>query len=216
MPADASDTRKKLIDAAARSFAANGVFSASLLDITRQAGQRNRAALYYHFKTREGVLCAVLERHVDFLARREGELLEVALAAPDDDVASVVEAIVRPATELAGSGWSGRCFLLILAELVEEDPASLGDEVNAVLERTGGHAVYALLGERMRDVSPEIRIERFSLVTGFILRAVADRARSLGRKGRAGRQQLDQESFIRNLVAMVAASLVARIDEPLT
>jgi len=37
-------------------------------------------------------------------------------------VAAVVEAIVRPATELAESGWRGRCFLQILAELVEEDP----------------------------------------------------------------------------------------------
>ena len=114
MPADASKTREKLIDEAARAFAADGVFTASLIDITRRAGQRNRGALHYHFGSRAGVLCAVLERHVDFLARREGELLELALARPDDDVKSVVEAIVRPATELAESGWRGRCFLVIL------------------------------------------------------------------------------------------------------
>jgi AcrR family transcriptional regulator len=90
MPLDASRTREKLIDEAARAFAANGVFGASLIDITRKAGQRNRGALHYHFGSRAGVLCAVLERHVDFLARREGELLQVARAAPDDDVRSVV------------------------------------------------------------------------------------------------------------------------------
>jgi AcrR family transcriptional regulator len=75
MPPSAEDTRRKLVDAAARAFARDGVFSASLVDITRQAGQRNRGALHYHFGSRQGVLCAVLERHVDFLARREGELL---------------------------------------------------------------------------------------------------------------------------------------------
>src|ERR1700688_873006 len=122
MPLDASSTRNKLVDEAARAFAAHGVYGASLIDITRRAGQRNRGALHYHFGSRLGVLCAVLERHVDFLARREGELLEIALTKPDDDVKSVVEAIVRPATELAQSGWRGRCFLMILAELVEEDP----------------------------------------------------------------------------------------------
>ena len=78
------------------------------------------------------MICAVLERHVDFLAQREGELLEVAAARPDDDVESVVEAIVRPATELAESGWRGRCFLVILAELIEEDPASLDPDVSEV------------------------------------------------------------------------------------
>jgi AcrR family transcriptional regulator len=208
MPPDASDTRRKLLDAAARAFAENGVFNASLLEITRQAGQRNRGALYYHFGSREGVLCAVLEEHVDFLAAREGELLEIALRTPDDDIESVVEAIVRPAAELAESSPRGRYFLLILAELVQEDPASLDPEVSAVLARTGGEAVYALLADRMPDVSFEVRMERFALITVLILRAVADRGRSVGRR-RSGRPQLDPEAFVRNLIAMVAAAVSA-------
>ena len=159
-----------------------------------------------------GVLCAVLEQHVDFLSSREGELLQLALAAPDDDVGSVVEAIVRPAAELAESGWRGRCFLLILAELVDEDPASLGEEVSAVLAKTGGHAVYALLERRMGEFSQDVRTERFSLATGFVLRAVADRARALGRRRRAGRPQLDHEAFVANLVAMVAAAMSAPLE----
>ena len=209
MPPSAEDTRRKLVDAAARAFADDGVFSASLIDITRKAGQRNRGALHYHFGSRDGVLCAVLDRHADFLATREGELLALALEAPPDDVTSVVEAIVRPAAELAGSGWRGRCFLVILAQLVEEDQTALSPEVQAALARTGGFEVYALLGERMAAVTPEVQTERFSLATSFILRAVADRARSVNRKGRAGRQQVDQETFVRNLVAMVAAGMSA-------
>jgi len=209
MPADGSATREKLVDEAARAFASDGVFTASLIEITRRAGQRNRGALHYHFGSRNGVICAVLERHVDFLAEREGELLEIALASPDDDVTSVVEAIVRPATELAESGWRGRCFLVILAELIEEDPASLDPKVSEMLARTGGYAVYELLATRMADVSDEVRAERFALATAFILRAVADRARVLGRRGRRGRPQLEHDTFVANLVAMVAAGLSA-------
>lgn len=209
MPADASKTREKLVDEAARAFAEHGVYSASLIDITRQAGQRNRGALHYHFGSRVGVLCAVLERHVDFLARREGELLELALKRPDDDVESVVEAIVRPASELAESGWRGRCFLMILAELIDEDPASLDPQVSDALARTGGYEVYALLAKRMAAVSDEVRAERFALATAFILRAVADRARVLSRRGRRGRPQLEYEAFVHNLVAMVAAGMSA-------
>jgi AcrR family transcriptional regulator len=205
---DAESTRRKLIDEATRAFAEDGVFTASLIDITRQAGQRNRGALHYHFGSRMGMLCAVLERHVDFLSRREGELLEVAMARPDDDVESVVEAIVRPATELAESGWRGRCFLVILAELVEEDPASLDREVSDMLARTGGYEVYSLLEKRMAQVSESVRVERISLATGFILRAVADRARAVGRR-KGGRAQLDQEAFVENLVTMIAAAMSA-------
>jgi AcrR family transcriptional regulator len=208
MPSDASATRSKLIDEAARAFAEHGVFSASLIDITRRAGQRNRGALHYHFGSRNGVLCAVLERHVDFLAKREGELLDIARSRPDSDVASVVEAIVRPATELAESGWRGRCFIVILAELVEQDPASLDPAVSEMLARTGGYAVYALLEKRMAKVKPAIRVERVSLATDFILGAVADRARARSRRGGA-RAQLAQEPFIKNLVTMIAASMSA-------
>ncbi len=211
MPLDASRTREKLIDEAARAFAAHGVYGASLIDITRRAGQRNRGALHYHFGSRSGVLCAVLERHADFLARREGELLEIALEQPDDDVESVVEAIVRPASELAESGWRGRCFLVIVAELVEEDPESLDADVAGALAHTGGYVVYDLLAARMADVSPEVRAERFALATGFILRAVADRARVRSRRGRRGRPQLDYDEFVGNLVAMVAAGMSARL-----
>ncbi|HEY4377232.1 MAG TPA: TetR family transcriptional regulator [Acidimicrobiales bacterium] len=205
MPPSATETRRKLIDAATRAFAEDGIFTASLIDITRQAGQRNRGALHYHFGSRDGVLTAVLDRHADFLAAREGELLDVARRRPTDDVTSVVEAIVRPAVELAETGWRGRCFLVILAQLVEEDQAALAPEVQEALSRTGGYEVYALLGERMGPMSDELRIERFSLVTSFILRAVADRARSQERRARGGRQQLDLDAFVANLVAMVAA-----------
>ena len=104
VPPDASATRKRLLDAAAREFAEHGVWNASLIEVTRRAGQRNRAALRYHFGSREAVLCAVLERHVEFLAQREGELLAKALETAADDVGAVVEAIVRPAAELAASG----------------------------------------------------------------------------------------------------------------
>ena len=211
MPADRTEQRRKLIDEASRAFARDGVFAASLIDITRRAGQRNRGALHYHFGSRAGVLCAVLERHVDFLARREGELLAVALTRPDDDLASAVEAIVRPATELAESGWRGRAFLVILAELVEEDPASLDPDVATMLTRTGGYEVYDVLDERMGRLPAELRDERFALATNFILRSVADRARALGRRGKGGRAQLDHDVFVANLIAMVAAALGAPV-----
>jgi AcrR family transcriptional regulator len=219
MPRDASETRRKLLDAAALAFAEDGVRNASMVDITRRAGQRNSGALHYHFGSREGVLCAVLAEHVDFLATREGELLAVARERPDDDLRSAVEAVVRPAAELAESGWRGRCFLLILADVVEEDPANFGPELNAVLARTGGPAVYDLVVERMPALAPDVRVERLAVMTMVILRSVADRARNQGRtvrpaKGaavaaRRGRPQLGYEAFVQNLVAMVAGAVAA-------
>jgi AcrR family transcriptional regulator len=209
MPPDASDTRARLLDAAARAFARDGVFNASLIDITRQAGQRNRAALTYHFGSRDGILCAVLDRHAPFLARREGELLDIAMRASADDLAPVVEAIVRPAAELADGGWRGRCCLLIIAELTGEDMEQYSEQLQQVLARTGGNEVFALLTARTGFLTNSVRTERFSLIVMFILRAIADRARLLERRGGHGRPQLDYEPFVRNLVAMATAAMAA-------
>ena len=212
MPPDASKTRAALLDAAARAFARDGVFNASLIDITRQAGQGNRAALRYHFGSRDGVLCAVIQRHAEFLAHREGELLDV--AKRQAGLEAVVEALVRPAAELADSGWRGRCCLLIIAELTGEDREQYSPELQAVLASTGGDDVFALLTERTGHLTDELRTERFSLMVMFILRAIADRARILERRARHGRPQLAHEPFVANLVAMAAAALDA--SAPLT
>jgi AcrR family transcriptional regulator len=185
------------------------VFNASLIDITRQAGQRNRAALSYHFGSRDGILCAVIDRHAPFLARREGELLEIAKRARADELEPVVEAIVRPAAELADSGWRGRCCLLIIAELTGEDSEHYSRELQEVLARTGGNEVFALLTERTGFLTDDLRTERFSLMVMFVLRAIADRARLMDRRGRHGRPQLDYEPFVRNLVTMMAAAMTA-------
>jgi AcrR family transcriptional regulator len=209
VPPDASNTKARLLDSAARAFARDGVFNASLIDITRQAGQRNRAALTYHFGSRDGVLCAVLDRHAPFLASREGELLDIATRAPADDLEPVVEAIVRPAAELADRDWRGRCCLLIIAELTTEDMAQYSQELQEVLARTGGNEVFALLTERTGFLSDSLRTERFSLMVMFILRAIADRARLLERRDRHGRPQLDYEPFVANLVSMAAAAMAA-------
>lgn len=188
--------------------------NASLIEITRNAGQANRAALRYHFGSRDGVLCAVIDRHAPFLARREGELLRLAVQA-DDDLDSVLEALVRPAAELAESGWQGRCCLLIIAELAGEDQREYSAELQEVLGRTGGNEVYAVLTERTPQLSAALRVERFSLTVTFILRAVADRARALSARGRQGRPQLEYEPFVRNLVAMASAAMAAPLP-PLT
>lgn len=206
-PAD--ETRRRLVVAATLGFAEHGVHAASLLEITRQAGQRNRGAVHYHFGSRTGMLAAVLEQHVELLSTRERELLTVARAKPDTDLASVVEALVRPAVELAELGGQGRAYLMIVAELIEDDAAAMDPEVLGALERMGGYEAYALLEQRVPPMPDDLRAERLALVTAFILRTIADRGRAGERP--SARPQLDLEPFATNLVAMVVGMLSADV-----
>lgn len=199
-------TPQRLVEAATQGFADHGIQTASLVEITRQAGQRNRGAVHYHFGGREGLLVAVLEQHAGFLGQRERELLAIARERPDDDVASVVEAIVRPAVELVEQSTSGSNYLVIVAEITEQDPASYSPQIDAVLARTGGYEVFALLRERMPAMDDELRAERFALMTSFVLGSVARRVRLAES---SGRPPLPTARFIDNVVAMASAMLTA-------
>ncbi|QIG44099.1 TetR/AcrR family transcriptional regulator [Nocardioides anomalus] len=202
-----NDTRQRLLDAATRVLAEQGVENASLLEIARRADQRNRGAVHYHFGSREGLVVAVLEQYADYLAQREGEMLNAARERPDDDLASAIAAIVRPCVQLAEEGWRGACYLQVVAELVEVPLASMDPEVAAMLTKTGGEPVFALIHERMPPMSDDLRVERVSLLTLFVLRSIADRARAADRAN--GRPQLDTETFTGNLIAMSTAMLTA-------
>ena len=200
-----ADTRRALVEAATEAFATYGVFTASLVEVTRRAGQRNRGAVHYHFGSRDALIVAVLEQHTAFLSEREGELLARARRTPDDDIASVLEAIVRPAVELAETGLPGSHYLVIVGQLVEAYD-TLDADVAEALHHTGGYAVYELLEQRLPAMDEALRNERLALITGFILRSVADRARQRTTPGRA---QLPTERFVRNLVAMAAGMATA-------
>lgn len=198
-----TQTRHALIDAATRAFAEDGVQVASLVEITRQAGQRNRGAVHYHFGGRDGLLVAVLDEHTAFLAARQGELMAAARASGPDDLDAVIEAIVRPAVELAETGWRGRCYLAIVAELIEQDPATQGPAVAAALTRTGGFEVFELLAERVPPLDDDLRVERFALLTSFVLGSVARRARAAEQPG--ARTQLSADRFLAHLLVLTRA-----------
>lgn len=204
----ADDTRRRLLEEATRGFAEQGVHTASLLEITRRAGQRNRGAVHYHFGSRMGMLVAVLEQYLEELAERERQLLDLAHRQPDDDLASAVRALVLPCVELAALGSRGRWYLMILGQLVEESELSLDPDVRGVLERLGGYEAVRLLEQRMPPMPDDVRAERIALVTAFILRAIGDRGRA-GERNTPGRPQLATEPFAENLVSMVVGMLRA-------
>ncbi len=205
----ATSTRERLVEAANHAFAEHGIQGASLVEVTRQAGQRNRGAVHYHFGGRDELLAAVLEQHADFLAQREGELLAQAKARPDDDIASVVEAVIRPCMELAASSESGRNYVEIVGELIEQDPATRSAGVEAMLARTGGYEVYALLAERVPEMDEGLRQERFALMTSFVIGSVARRVRAKNVGPGARESPLTDERFVVNLVTMASAMLAA-------
>jgi len=202
-----TETRAKLLDTASRLFAARGIDNVSIAEIVRAAGQRNASAVHYHFGNREGVLLALLERHIPTIAERRRELLEVARQRPVSDRRAAAEAIVRPVTEFAQRGWRERAYLQIGSELADV-PHRQTPAIRELLRHTAGHEAWDLMRSRCPKVPEDLWMERQQLCIVFIGRAAAGRARLLDARGK--HRVLSDDAFVDNLVDMVLGAMTAR------
>jgi AcrR family transcriptional regulator len=194
-------TRSKLLDAATELFAARGVASVTLGEIIEKAGQRNASALHYHFGSRDGLMAALMERHVPGIRARRSELLQIALDRAGD-VRAAAEAVVLPNGELLDGDWRGRAFLRIAADLLT---GSTRRELEPLLGDTALFEAEDLLFSRIPVMPPALRRLRSQVAGMMTLHAISDY--SLRIDTRAARRH-NTRLFVANLVDMYIAALM--------
>lgn len=121
MRKDTQATRKRIIDTAEKLFADHGVEATSLLDITKAAEQKNRSALQYHFKNKDGMLHAVLDKHALNIADDRTARLNKLEAAGNYTLYDLVGSLVQPLAAQLTNQDGGREFLKIHSELMNSD-----------------------------------------------------------------------------------------------
>ncbi len=101
--------REAILAAAEELFATDGFSAVSVRDIAQAAGA-NPGSVTYHFKTKDGLLLEIYQRHCVPMNHRRSELLEAAKRVRDlkDRLEAIVRAYVLPAfssgSDLAGGG----------------------------------------------------------------------------------------------------------------
>ncbi|MEY9926156.1 AcrR family transcriptional regulator [Catenulispora sp. GP43] len=176
--------RIRILEAAERRFAEDGIEAVSLRQIAAESGQRNTSAVAYHFGTRAALVGALYEhRMAPINARR----LEFLAAHPDAGVPTYVRALVEPLAEtLTDAEKAGRpsWYLRFLAEAMrypEYDPAS----VAIALERPEASSLRALISGLQAATGPlrlppGVFAERMRLLALLVITSLADRERHPG------------------------------------
>lgn len=199
MARDATLTRARLIRAGERRFARDGVLGAKLSDIVRDAGQRNDSAVGYHFGSRQGLLTAIVTKHLAVMEEQRH------VPAPDAGLGDVVHAIVAPTAALLGTD-DGRDFLRITAQLADWSGVGTAHP-NEVLTGTVLGAQLARLHAHLEPrLGTTLARERAALLVTFLTAALAERARS---REAGHRQRLSHERFVRHVVEVLTAALSA-------
>jgi len=110
-----AETKAALIRAAEHLMAEHGIEAAQLQDINRLAGQRNKAAVHYHFGDRDGLLRAIGIKHRRINNAARNRMLDKLEAAGRPSLRELVAAYVLPmSASLADE--SGRDYIVIISE----------------------------------------------------------------------------------------------------
>lgn len=207
-PRDPAETRERLLDAAERLFAEEGIGRTSLRAITLAAGV-NVAAIHYHFGSKEALLEAVFDRRIAPVNRERLDRLDVIeQAAPDGPLPldAVVEAFLAPLFQLVGNPSAGR--LAVLFGRLQTEPvellARLLREQFGEIARRFCHA----LGRAVPDLSPGEIAWRLHCAVGAVGHVLstsqhAEIARDFGL------DPIDEAATLRRLVAFCAGGFRA-------
>ncbi len=171
------DTASRLIETAERLFAERGVHGVSLREIGAAAGQRNTGAVRYHFGTKAQLLDAVFEyRMVSINARRLALLEELDRCGRGHELRALAEAFLYPLAEMLGEPGHPSWYLRFCIHAAYVEGTAPGD-LDAQ-DWTRGVAVIAARYQQLqadRGVPEQLRQERWSLLSGHMTHALADR-----------------------------------------
>jgi AcrR family transcriptional regulator len=213
-------TRDRLLDTAERLWGDRGVEGVSLREIRIAAGQRNSSALQFHFGDRDGLLAALAERHLPRVAALQDRLYgELVAAGRADDLAGLVEVLVRPHADYLRRGPSERAWVKVCAELAARPDVAIRD-VFAHAPATALHAGTTLYEHLATTMAPALAVERIVSVSTACNHLCADRARVEDAAAPAAiapglmRPLLPFDDWVANLVDMAVAAMLgpARLD----
>jgi len=112
-------TKQRLLEAAEELFANGGFESVSVREITTRA-DANVAAVNYHFRSRAGLVNAVIERYVEPINRERLELLTALEKRGDATIEEILETFMRPfVTQVSRSELSERMFGKLMGRTFE-------------------------------------------------------------------------------------------------
>ena len=130
------ETKRRIMDAAQKLFAERGFEVVALRDITAEAGA-NVAAVNYHFRSKDGLIEAVLMRHMMPVMTERMRLLDLAeeeFSGGVIPVKRVLDAFVRPfLTGMQGSAEERKLFSKFMGRCMSDRGSNLPDAALKVL-----------------------------------------------------------------------------------
>lgn len=210
LPRAPSDTKDRLLDAAQRLFARDGVQGATIREINELADQRNPSAMHYHFGSRTALVEAILvrfQRSID--TEFEHRLAALEATGVEPGIRERVDAVVRPLVATLETQ-AGRDCVRIIPQMLPALSRNLRRGVafpsTPAMERILGDLDRQMAERRVPEPLRRERLVAYALVFTTLL---GERAHLLCE---SEPPLLDTAAFTHHLVDTLTAILTAPAD----
>jgi len=208
--------REAILAAAEELFSTNGFNAVSVRDIAQAAGA-NPGSVTYHFKTKDGLLLEIYQRHCLPMNLRRSELLEAAkrVRDPKDRLEAIVRAYVLPAfssgSDLAGGG----ARFTRLRAIMSAEGNEVARKIIAQTFDDTSHAFIDAIHETLPHIPRNEIIWRSHFLLGALYYTLVTPER-VSRLARGEADGADPGEAIEQLVQSTVASLQAPpLDRPM-
>jgi len=202
----ATAAKERMIEAAERLFAQRGFGGVSLREIRAATGQRNTAAVHYHFGTKQRLVEAILEYRMQRRnEQRLAMLAEVERGGRLADLRALVEAEFCPFSD---SLRRGSYYARFLAQ-AQSDPAASRFLIDYALRtQQGARLANTRFHAALRKLPASVRTHRLRSAGLMWIQRMAEHERELeSRRGPA----MPTAALAADLVNMIVAMLSAPV-----
>jgi AcrR family transcriptional regulator len=205
-PRAASEQTKDQIKMAAQMlFARHGVDAVTVQQIVDAAGQRNNAALYYHFRTKEELIRQMVVDGAAVLDARRREMLdEMEKRGGSASIREVMLVLFMPVIEL-GEDERWRGYIRFTSHLQASDPKALRDALNNRWNASYVECVNLL--KRMLPGPAAIIEQRLSILAIYSNAVLSAHEAALDSRSTRSSRLWGQPFTIENILDMLEAAI---------
>ena len=203
--AASEQTRDQIKMAAQMLFARHGVDAVTVQQIVDAAGQRNNAALYYHFRTKEELIRQMVVDGAAVLDARRREMLdEMAKRGGPASIREVMLVLFIPVIEL-GEDERWRGYIRFTSHLQASDPRALRDALNN--RWNAGYVECVNYLKRMLPGPAAIVEQRLSMLAIYSNAVLSAHEAALETRNTRSSRLWSQPFTIENILDMLEAAI---------
>jgi AcrR family transcriptional regulator len=209
--AASEETRNQIKAAAQMLFARHGVDAVTVQQIVDAAGQRNNAALHYHFRTKEELIRQMVVDGAKVLdARRREMLADMEKRGGPANIREVMLILIMPVIEL-GEDERWRGYIRFTSHLQASDPKVLRDALNN--RWNSGYVECFNHLKRMLPLPAAIVEQRLSILTIYANAVLSAHEAALESRSTKSSRLWDQPFTIENILDMLEAAITTTPSE---